>query len=186
MLLSGRLPSSIPLDDHYGTVPQHPACVTSDGAGRLFHRAVWLSYPPSVGLLIGKAGNLRTLARSASSSACPSNLLLCGTSLVVARKARVHSGTVYSKIAGNPPYPLELFQRVITVSLETMKIVNGLPALDIFQPPATSHQPTDAVARHQVGLRADQPHCPKLNISVISEIYHLKSDLIGVEVLTIS
>src|SRR5258706_4132051 len=29
----------------------------------------------------------------------------------------------------NPRYPLDLFQRVITVSLETMKIVNGLPAL---------------------------------------------------------
>ncbi len=32
---------------------------------------------------------------------------------------------------GNPRYPLELLQRVITVSLETMKIVNGLPKLDI-------------------------------------------------------
>ncbi|UTW07871.1 DEAD/DEAH box helicase [Pseudomonas benzenivorans] len=32
---------------------------------------------------------------------------------------------------GNPKYPLELFQRVITVSLETQKIVNSLPALDI-------------------------------------------------------
>ena len=32
---------------------------------------------------------------------------------------------------GNPRYPLELFQRVITVSLETMKIVNTLPKLDI-------------------------------------------------------
>ncbi|KPA22698.1 type I restriction enzyme EcoKI subunit R [Shimia sp. SK013] len=31
----------------------------------------------------------------------------------------------------NPAYPLELFQRVITVSLETMKIVNSLPKLDI-------------------------------------------------------
>jgi predicted helicase len=31
----------------------------------------------------------------------------------------------------NPRYPLELFQRVITVSIETMKIVNGLPALEI-------------------------------------------------------
>ena len=31
----------------------------------------------------------------------------------------------------NPRYPLELFQRVITVSLETMKIVKGLPKLDI-------------------------------------------------------
>ncbi len=29
---------------------------------------------------------------------------------------------------GNAKYPLELFQRVITVSLETMKIVNSLPA----------------------------------------------------------
>jgi predicted helicase len=31
----------------------------------------------------------------------------------------------------NPAYPLELFQRVITVSLETMKIVKSLPHLDI-------------------------------------------------------
>lgn len=31
----------------------------------------------------------------------------------------------------NPRYPLELFLRVITVSLETMKIVRGLPKLDI-------------------------------------------------------
>lgn len=31
----------------------------------------------------------------------------------------------------NPKYPLELFMRVITVSLETMKIVNALPKLDI-------------------------------------------------------
>ena len=31
----------------------------------------------------------------------------------------------------NPAYPLELFQRVITVSLETQRIVNNLPALDI-------------------------------------------------------
>ncbi|UNE54071.1 DEAD/DEAH box helicase [Bartonella machadoae] len=32
---------------------------------------------------------------------------------------------------GNPAYPLELFQRVITVSLETMKIVRSLPKLQI-------------------------------------------------------
>ena len=32
---------------------------------------------------------------------------------------------------GNPKYPLELFQRVVTVSLETQKIVAALPALDI-------------------------------------------------------
>ncbi|MFA5957679.1 DEAD/DEAH box helicase [Hyphomicrobium sp.] len=33
----------------------------------------------------------------------------------------------------NPKYPLELFLRVITVSLETMKIVRGLPNLDILE-----------------------------------------------------
>jgi predicted helicase len=32
---------------------------------------------------------------------------------------------------GNVRYPLELFQRVITVSLETMKIVVALPKLEI-------------------------------------------------------
>lgn len=31
----------------------------------------------------------------------------------------------------NPKYPLELFQRVVTVSLETQKIVAALPALTI-------------------------------------------------------
>ncbi len=36
-----------------------------------------------------------------------------------------------NETVGNPQYPLELFQRVITVSLETMKIVNSLPKLDI-------------------------------------------------------
>lgn len=34
----------------------------------------------------------------------------------------------------NPRYPLELFLRIITVSLETMKIVRGLPKLDILVP----------------------------------------------------
>ena len=32
---------------------------------------------------------------------------------------------------GDAAYPMKLFQRVITVSLETMKIVRGLPPLDI-------------------------------------------------------
>jgi predicted helicase len=31
----------------------------------------------------------------------------------------------------NPAYPLELFQRVITVSLETMQIVRSLPKLQL-------------------------------------------------------
>ncbi len=36
-----------------------------------------------------------------------------------------------NEVMKNPAYPLELFQRVITVSLETMKIVKGLPKLNI-------------------------------------------------------
>ena len=36
-----------------------------------------------------------------------------------------------NEIVGDPRYPMELFQRVITVSLETMEIVRGLPNLDI-------------------------------------------------------
>lgn len=33
---------------------------------------------------------------------------------------------------GNPKYPLELFQRVITVSLRTQEIVRNLPKLDLL------------------------------------------------------
>ncbi len=36
-----------------------------------------------------------------------------------------------NETVGDPKYPLELFQRVITVSLETMKIVKSLPKLDL-------------------------------------------------------
>lgn len=36
-----------------------------------------------------------------------------------------------TETVGDPAYPLVLFQRVITVSLETMKIVRSLPRLDI-------------------------------------------------------
>ena len=39
-----------------------------------------------------------------------------------------------SETLHNPRYPLELFLRVITVSLETLKIVRALPALDVIQP----------------------------------------------------
>jgi predicted helicase len=33
---------------------------------------------------------------------------------------------------GDPAYPLDLFRRVITVSLRTMKIVRGLPRLEVL------------------------------------------------------
>lgn len=41
------------------------------------------------------------------------------------------ANTYATETLKNPKYPLELFQRLITVSLETMKIINALPALDI-------------------------------------------------------
>jgi predicted helicase len=45
----------------------------------------------------------------------------------------------------NPAYPLELFQRVITVSLETMKIVRSLPPLEIRESRG-EESPFEAVA----------------------------------------
>ncbi len=38
----------------------------------------------------------------------------------------------------NPRYPLELFQRVVTVSMETMKIVRALPKLDVLTQPSAA------------------------------------------------
>lgn len=46
---------------------------------------------------------------------------------------------------GNPRYPLELFQRVVTVSLETMKIIRSLPRLDIQQPGQVGSKSLDEV-----------------------------------------
>jgi predicted helicase len=39
-----------------------------------------------------------------------------------------------NETVGDPAYPLRLFQRVITVSLETVKIVRSLPKLEIQEP----------------------------------------------------
>jgi predicted helicase len=36
-----------------------------------------------------------------------------------------------TETVGDPAYPLKLFQRMITVSLETMEIVRSLPPLEI-------------------------------------------------------
>ena len=42
----------------------------------------------------------------------------------------VNDANLYAlETVGDAAYPLKLFQRVITVSLETMKIVNSLPSL---------------------------------------------------------
>ena len=40
-----------------------------------------------------------------------------------------------NEVMGDPTYPFKLFQRVITVSLETMKIVRSLPDLDVVEEP---------------------------------------------------
>ena len=47
----------------------------------------------------------------------------------------VNDANAYAnETVGDPRYPLDLFCRIITVSLETMKIVKELPALDIREP----------------------------------------------------
>lgn len=47
----------------------------------------------------------------------------------------VNDANLYAtETVGDPAYPLKLFQRIITVSLETMKIVRSLPKLDIQAP----------------------------------------------------
>jgi len=47
----------------------------------------------------------------------------------------VNDANLYAiETVGDPAYPLKLLERVITVSLETMKIVRALPALDIDIP----------------------------------------------------
>lgn len=44
----------------------------------------------------------------------------------------VNDANLWAKeTVGDPAYPLMLFQRIVTVSLETMKIVNSLPKLEI-------------------------------------------------------
>lgn len=61
----------------------------------------------------------------------------------------------------NPRYPMELFQRVVTVSLETMTIVRSLPRLDIrqmVQPDAVSPQ---SVAISSSTAFADTPRQPE-------------------------
>ena len=43
------------------------------------------------------------------------------------------AGDIYVTYTGNPKYPLELFLRVITVSMKTMKITRGLPKLVLLE-----------------------------------------------------
>ena len=54
----------------------------------------------------------------------------------------VNDANDYAKeTAKDPSYPLNLFRRIITVSLETMKIVKSLPKLDQFVQEDASWKP---------------------------------------------
>jgi predicted helicase len=47
----------------------------------------------------------------------------------------INDANLYAtETVGDPAYPLKLFQRVVTVSIETLKIVRSLPKLDIQEP----------------------------------------------------
>ncbi|MFW2588136.1 DEAD/DEAH box helicase [Sagittula sp. SSi028] len=65
-----------------------------------------------------------------------------------------------NETVGDPKYPLELFLRVITVSLETMKVVNSLPPLDIDtgeqKGVRTVAELKSAINEHWVGTEAAQ------------------------------
>jgi predicted helicase len=54
-----------------------------------------------------------------------------------------------NETVGDPAYPLKLFQRVITVSLATMKIVRALPALDIAEPVSPDQNSVGVLAPSQ-------------------------------------
>ena len=59
----------------------------------------------------------------------------------------VNDSNLYAtETSGDPAYPLRLFQRMITVSLETMKIVRDLPALGDLSPSLGEEAITDNLA----------------------------------------
>ena len=60
-----------------------------------------------------------------------SGVVECACVSTDAKSGIVNDFNDYAAEIGNPRYPLELVLKVITVSLETMKIVKGLPRLEI-------------------------------------------------------
>jgi hypothetical protein len=47
----------------------------------------------------------------------------------------------------DPRYIIDLLARIVTVSVETMKVVDTLPALDIREPARTADEPTQGNSR---------------------------------------
>jgi len=73
--------------------------------------------------------------------------------------------------AGDPAYPLQLFQRVITVSLETMRIVRSLPRLDIVTPKGEARD-TLTIDEIKSGIKAHWGDIPatRFALSVIDAV----------------
>lgn len=66
---------------------------------------------------------------------------------------------------GDPAYPLLLFQRVITVSLETMKIVRSLPKLE-FASPEVDRRKERSIDQIKSGIKAQWGDVPATSIAL--------------------
>ena len=138
---AGRMLADLHLD--YETVPMYPANVQSSANSDSDYRVTKMKYGKK-----GKDKDLSTLHYNAKITV--TGIPLEAYKYVVNGKPALDwvverqcvsthkdSGIINdandwaAETMGNPRYPLELFLRVVTVSLETMKIVESLPPLDI-------------------------------------------------------
>ncbi|MDD2162532.1 DEAD/DEAH box helicase family protein [Pseudomonas sp. MIL19] len=138
---AGRALADLHLD--YETVPMYPANVQSSASSDGDYRVTKMKYGKK-----GKDKDLSTLHYNAKITV--TGIPLEAYDYIVNGKPALDwvverqcvsthkdSGIINDANAwaietmGNPRYPLELFLRVVTVSLETMKIVKSLPLLDI-------------------------------------------------------
>jgi predicted helicase len=138
---AGRALAELHID--YETVPMYPANVQSSASSASDYRVTKMKYGKK-----GKDKDLSTLHYNAKITV--TGIPLAAYDYIVNGKPALdwvverqcvstHKDSGITNDANdwacetmnNPKYPLELFLRVVTVSLETMKIVNNLPKLDI-------------------------------------------------------
>ena len=138
---AGRALAELHID--YETVPMYPANVQSSASNDSDYRVTKMKYGKK-----GKDEDLSTLHYNAKITV--TGIPLAAYDYIVNGKPALdwvverqcvstHKDSCITNDANdwacetmnNPKYPLELFLRVVTVSLETMKIVKALPALDI-------------------------------------------------------
>ena len=115
------------IDDPVSVLPSHEDEVRWEGAGRRT-RPRWSTTPTS------PCNTSRLEAYDYVVNGKPALEWVMERQVVKTDKASgiVNDANRYAvETVGNPAYPLELFQRIITVSLETMRIVRGLPKLEI-------------------------------------------------------